>query len=36
LKEAWTPAVKDAWVAAYTLVAGVMKDAAKTEVKASA
>jgi hemoglobin-like flavoprotein len=36
LKEAWTPAVKDAWIAAYTLVAGVMKEAAKTEVKASA
>src|SRR5688500_13947939 len=32
LKEAWTPSVKDAWVAAYTLVAGVMKDAAKSEV----
>lgn len=36
LKDAWTPAVKDAWVAAYTLVAGVMKDAAKAEVKATA
>lgn len=36
LKDAWTPAVKDAWVAAYTLVAGVMKDAAKTEAKATA
>jgi hemoglobin-like flavoprotein len=31
LKDAWTPAVKDAWVSAYTLVAGVMKDAAKAE-----
>jgi hemoglobin-like flavoprotein len=28
LKDGWKPAVKDAWVAAYTLVAGVMKDAA--------
>jgi hypothetical protein len=36
LKDAWTPAVKDAWVAAYTLVTGVMKDAAKAEMKASA
>ena len=36
LKDAWTPAVKDAWVAAYTLVAGVMKDAAKAEMKVSA
>jgi hemoglobin-like flavoprotein len=37
LKDAWTPAVKEAWIAAYTLVAGVMKDAAKsTEVKVSA
>ena len=35
LKDAWTPAVKDAWVAAYTLVAGVMKDAAKAEMKAT-
>lgn len=29
LKDAWTPAVKEAWIAAYTLVAGTMKDAAK-------
>ena len=37
LKDAWTPPVKDAWVAAYTLVAGVMKDAAKSpEVRATA
>ena len=36
LKEAWTPAVKDAWIAAYTTVAGVMKDAAKAEMKARA
>jgi hemoglobin-like flavoprotein len=36
LKDAWTPAVKDAWVAAYTLVAGVMKDAAKAGITASA
>lgn len=36
LKDAWTPAVKDAWVAAYTLVASVMKDAAKAEAKATA
>jgi hemoglobin-like flavoprotein len=36
LKDAWTPAVKDAWVAAYTLVAGTMKDAAKAEIKAGA
>ena len=36
LKDAWTPAAKDAWVAAYTLVAGVMKDAAKPEMKAMA
>ena len=28
LGEAFTPAVKDAWVAVYTLLAGVMKDAA--------
>jgi hemoglobin-like flavoprotein len=37
LKDAWTPSVKDAWIAAYTLVAGAMKDAAKSaEVKISA
>jgi hemoglobin-like flavoprotein len=36
LKDAWTPPVKDAWIAAYTLVAGVMKDAANSEVKATA
>jgi hemoglobin-like flavoprotein len=37
LKDAWTPPVKDAWVAAYTLVAGVMKDAAKSpEVRGTA
>ncbi len=36
LKDAWTPAVKSAWIAAYTLVAGVMKDAANTEIKATA
>jgi hemoglobin-like flavoprotein len=36
LKEAWTPPVKDAWVAAYTLVAGVMKDAAKSEMQVTA
>lgn len=36
LKDAWTPAAKDAWIAAYTLVAGVMKDAAKSEMKATA
>ena len=36
LKDAWTPAVKDAWVAAYTLVAGVMKDAARTAQKVQA
>jgi hemoglobin-like flavoprotein len=36
LKDAWTPKVKEAWVAAYTLVAGVMKDAAKTPEKVSA
>jgi hemoglobin-like flavoprotein len=28
LKEAWTPEVKEAWVAAYTLLAGVMTQAA--------
>jgi hemoglobin-like flavoprotein len=36
LKDAWTPAAKDAWIAAYTLVAGTMKDAAKSEIKATA
>jgi hemoglobin-like flavoprotein len=36
LKDAWTPAVKDAWIAAYTLVAGVMKDAARAEMKVTA
>ena len=36
LKDAWTPAVKDAWVAAYTLVASVMKDAARAEIKITA
>jgi len=30
LKDGWTPAVKEAWVAAYTLVASVMKDAARS------
>lgn len=29
LGDAWTPPVKDAWVAAYTAVAGVMRNAAK-------
>ena len=29
LQQAWTPPVKDAWIAAYTAVAGVMRDAAK-------
>ena len=29
LKEAWTPAVKDAWTAAYRAVAGVMLGAAR-------
>ena len=28
LKEAWTPAAKSAWTAAYSTVAGVMRDAA--------
>jgi len=28
LGDAWTPAVNDAWVAAYTLVASVMRAAA--------
>jgi hemoglobin-like flavoprotein len=36
LKNAWTPAVKSAWIAAYTLVAGAMKDAANAEIKAPA
>ncbi len=36
LKDAWTPKVKEAWIAAYTLVAGVMKDAAKSPEKVSA
>lgn len=36
LKDAWTPPVKDAWIAAYTLVAGVMKDAADAEAKVTA
>lgn len=30
LQTAWTPPVRDAWIAAYTAVAGVMRDAAKT------
>lgn len=29
LGDAWTPPVKDAWIAAYTAVAGVMRNAAK-------
>lgn len=29
LGDTWTPSVKDAWVAAYTAVAGVMRGAAK-------
>jgi hemoglobin-like flavoprotein len=36
LKDAWTPDVKNAWIAAYTTVAGVMKDAARAEMKATA
>lgn len=36
LKDAWTPTVKEAWISAYTLVAGVMKDAARTPEKVSA
>ena len=36
LKDAWTPKVKEAWIAAYTLVAGVMKDAAKSAQTVSA
>jgi len=36
LKDAWTPSVKEAWIAAYTLVAGVMKDAAKSPQTVSA
>ena len=35
LQDAWTPPVKDAWIAAYTAVAGVMRDAAK-DVQAAA
>jgi len=30
LQDKWAPQVKDAWIAAYTAVAGVMRDAAKT------
>ena len=30
LQDAWTPDVRDAWIAAYTLVSGVMKDAARS------
>ncbi len=30
LGDAWTPPVKDAWIAAYTAVAGVMRGAAQT------
>ena len=30
LQDKWTSQVKDAWIAAYTAVAGVMRDAAKT------
>ena len=29
LQKAWTPPVKDAWIVAYTTVAGVMRSAAK-------
>ena len=29
LQTAWTPSVQDAWIAAYTAVAGVMRNAAK-------
>jgi hemoglobin-like flavoprotein len=36
LKDAWTSDVKNAWIAAYTTVAGVMKDAARAEMKATA
>jgi hemoglobin-like flavoprotein len=36
LKDAWTPDVKNAWIAAYTTVAVVMKDAARAEMKATA
>lgn len=34
LGDAWTPPVKDAWVAAYTAVAGVMRNAAKAPAAA--
>jgi hemoglobin-like flavoprotein len=35
LQDAWTPPVKDAWIAAYTAVASVMRNAAK-DVQAAA
>jgi hemoglobin-like flavoprotein len=35
LQDAWTPPVKDAWIAAYTAVAGVMRNSAK-DVQAAA
>lgn len=34
LGDAWTPPAKDAWVAAYTAVAGVMRNAAKAPAAA--
>jgi len=36
LKEAWTPAAKSAWTAAYSTVAGVMRDAAASALKQAA
>jgi len=35
LGDAWTPPVKDAWIAAYTAVAGVMRGAAQTVAAAA-
>lgn len=35
LGEAWTPAAADAWTAAYTTIAGVMRSAADSEPKPS-
>jgi hemoglobin-like flavoprotein len=36
LGDAWTPAVEESWIAAYTLLSGVMIDAAKKQLGAYA
>ena len=35
LEDAWTPVVKDSWVAAYTLLSGAMIDAGKQRIAAA-